>query len=138
MAAVFVGGSLGAITRYYVGIASGALLPRFADVRVAFPLATLLVNLTGAFGLGVAMVLLAEVARPSRVLRSFVGIGFFGSYTTYSTMSLEALELFGERRLSAAATYLGLSVGMGLLACLCGLRVGSAVASKGLGRASGR
>ncbi len=109
-----------------------------AAVNAAFPVATFLVNMTGAFGLGVAMAFLADVVRPSRVLRSFVGIGFFGGYTTFSTMSLEALELLREGRLSVAGTYLALSVGMGLLSCLCGLRLGEAVASKGLKRAPGR
>jgi CrcB protein len=93
---IAVGGSLGAIARY--GISTYVL----GMVNDVFPWGTLLVNGTGAFLIGV-FVELFDAAIVPPPLRSFIAIGFLGAYTTFSTFSLETINLFrdGEIRLAA-------------------------------------
>jgi fluoride exporter len=97
-AAVFVGGALGALARWGVAAALAVSPDRF-------PLATFLVNVTGAFGLGIAAVLLTERLPPGRYLRPLVAIGFFGAYTTFSIMAVEGVRLVEAGRIPLALTY---------------------------------
>jgi CrcB protein len=77
-------GALGAVSRYRVDAAVSARLPG------EFPLGTLVVNLSGSFGLGV----LVGVSVPHRVAL-LLGTGFAGGYTTFSTWMVES-ERLGE------------------------------------------
>lgn len=115
--AVMAGGALGALLRFAVGQA----LPHSGD---GFPIATFVVNITGAFGLGVAGVMLIERLAPGRYLRHFIAIGFFGAYTTFSTMALEGVRLLEARRFAVAITYWVLSLTMGQLSGALGMRLG--------------
>jgi CrcB protein len=83
-------GALGAVTRFRVDSAVSAWLP--SD----FPLGTLVVNLTGSFGLGI----LVGMAAPHRVM-FLLGTGFGGGYTTFSTWMVESVRL-GESGNTAA------------------------------------
>jgi CrcB protein len=69
-----------------------------------FPLATLLINVTGAFALGLG-VLLWERLAPTRYLRPLLGIGFLGAYTTFSTMAMEGVRLLDQGRPGLAVGY---------------------------------
>jgi len=71
LAAVMVGGALGAVARWAIELA----IPPAGG----FPLATFLINVTGAFALGVVGVVLLERLAPTRYLRPLLGIGFLGS-----------------------------------------------------------
>lgn len=93
---VVVGGACGALARWAVGLAIGPLV---------LPWATLIVNVSGAFGLGVAATLLTERLPPRRYLRTLLGVGFFGAYTTFSTMALEGVRLLDSGRVATAASY---------------------------------
>lgn len=97
-AAVFVGGAVGALARWGVSLA----IPASPE---AFPLATFLVNVTGAFGLGMVAVLLTERLPPARLMRPMIGIGFFGAYTTFSIMAVEGVRLLEAGRVTTALTY---------------------------------
>lgn len=97
-AAVFVGGALGALARWGLALA-------LAVQPDQFPLATFLVNVTGAFGLGAAAILLTERRPPSRHLRPLIGIGFFGAYTTFSIMAVEGVRLVDAGRIPMALAY---------------------------------
>jgi CrcB protein len=68
--AVMVGGAAGALARWAIELA----VPSVGG----FPLATLLINVTGAFALGLLGVLLWERLAPTRYLRPLLGIGFLG------------------------------------------------------------
>lgn len=91
------GGSLGAVARYSV---SSYILQSVNDV---FPWGTLIVNLSGSFLIGVFIELFDHVVVPPN-LRSLITIGFLGAYTTFSTYSLETINLLrdGELRLATA------------------------------------
>lgn len=107
VAFVAAGGALGALARYGVSRA-------FADVSGGFPWATLAVNLSGALLLGYLSVYLVDRVNLPIEWREAVNSGFIGAYTTFSTMSLEAVRLIQEGRLAQAAAYLGVSLVAGL------------------------
>lgn len=111
---IFVGAGLGANARYWVG----ALV---ADrLGAVFPVATLLVNLSGSALIGLYMGLaLQENWSPGA--RLFVVIGILGGYTTFSTFSWETLNLIRERSLWLAAGNVLGSVLLGLFGCYLGL-----------------
>ena len=90
---VGLGGSLGAMARYGVGLALPA--------RGGFPLATLLVNFLGSFLIGI-LAGLAERNRMNDALSLFLKTGVCGGVTTFSTFSLETVELFRGGRWEAA------------------------------------
>jgi CrcB protein len=115
--AVSAGGALGAGARYGVGVG----IPVRPD---SFPWATLLVNVSGALVLGVALMILLERFGPSRYLRAFVGTGFCGAYTTMSTLGVETSLLARADRYLLAASYVAVSVVGGLAAAWLGMHVG--------------
>jgi CrcB protein len=92
--AVALTGGLGAVTRFVV---DGALRARY---RTAVPVGTMVINLTGAFALGVITGLVAHGT--TAVLATVAGTGFLGGYTTFSTASLETARLVQDRRWLAA------------------------------------
>jgi CrcB protein len=108
-------GGAGAVLRFLV---DGEVLRRSA---VGWPLGTLVVNLSGAFVLGLldGIVLSHDAAL-------VVGTGVIGAYTTFSTWMLETQRLAEERRFGAAALNLVLSLAGGLLAAWLGLELGGA------------
>jgi fluoride exporter len=97
VAAIAVAGAAGALARY--GIANVALRRH----SHGFPWGTFLVNVSGAFALGLIITLAAQRWEISDWLRSAVTIGFLGSYTTFSTFSLDTYRLAAERELGVAA-----------------------------------
>ena len=117
LALVGCGGVLGALTRYLI---SQALAPW----STAFPLATMAINLSGAFALGIIGAQVAHDAERFEALRLCGGVGFLGAYTTFSTYSLETLKLLQAGSWAAAATNLVLSPVLGLLAAWLGYRAG--------------
>jgi len=84
---VGLGGFLGAIARYSVGV--------WIDTfwRRDFPLATFLVNVTGCFILGFFLTLAAERISITPMMRLLVATGFVGAYTTFSTFEYETQRL---------------------------------------------
>jgi CrcB protein len=91
----------------------GLALPRQPN---EFPWATFTVNVSGCVLIGILMVFVLEVWPPSRYLRPFLGIGFLGGYTTFSTYMLETQALLTEGQRATAAIYLFGSLAAGLVA----------------------
>ncbi|WP_027963948.1 fluoride efflux transporter CrcB [Halalkalibacillus halophilus] len=96
---IALGGAVGAIARFYIGI----FLKRDQH---QFPLAILLINLIGALGLGVFLSLYTYENTTATV----ISVGFFGAFTTFSTFSMEALNLIKAKRLTHFIWYVGLSI----------------------------
>ncbi len=113
---VAVCGGLGAVARYVIG----AGLSGRTDSP--FPVGTFVVNLSGAFALG----LLSGLA-VSDDLSKLLGLGALGAYTTFSTWMLETNRLAEERRGRLDALYLVASVLLGLLAVWAGRELGAAL-----------
>jgi fluoride exporter len=104
---VFFGGAIGAPSRY--------LLDRYlrSKLDAPFPFGTLVVNLIGCFILGVISAGVAHVGWSSGI-QALAGTGFCGGLTTFSTFSVETVELLQGRRPAASAGYVLLSCGLGI------------------------
>ena len=108
-------GLLGVFSRYYLGLGISKVLPP------PFPYGTFLINITGAFVIGVIHVLGVERASMSPDLRIGVMVGFLGGYTTFSSYCLEMARLTEEAEFTYAAIYFLLSPVLGYLAALLGM-----------------
>lgn len=116
-----VAGALGALARYGL---EGAVSRRWPG---AFPWGTFVVNVSGAFALGLVFVLLTEKVTVDPWLRSALTIGFLGAYTTFSTLSFESYRLIEDGAVGLAlANTLG-SLAAGLVAVYLGVVTGRAV-----------
>jgi CrcB protein len=109
LAAIFLGGVVGAIARAELAFA----LP----TRVGhWPWATFAVNIAGAAVLGYATTRLQERLPPSQYRRPLIGTGFCGALTTFSTLQLELLRMLDAGDLGLALAYAASSLGAGLAA----------------------
>lgn len=116
---VGLGGTVGTLARYGVS--------RWLPTRTGeWPWGTLLVNVVGAFLLGLLLEALArrgpDVGR-RQVLRLTLGTGFCGGFTTYSTLALEADQLIRVDALMRSLLYLGGSLLLGVLSATAGILV---------------
>jgi CrcB protein len=113
--AIGAGGFLGANCRFLVGL--------WAESRwgAAFPWGTLLINVAGSFILGLYLTLVSErfMARPAT--RLMVTTGFLGTFTTFSTFSYEAVQLYLQGAAVPALAYVAASLVLGLAAAAMGV-----------------
>jgi fluoride exporter len=119
--AIAVAGSLGALARYGLG---GLINRRTSG---AFPWGTFVVNISGAFVLGLIVTAAAERWALAPWLRSALTIGFLGAYTTFSTLSYDTYRLAETRALGLAAANLLGSCAAGLVAVYLGVILGRTV-----------
>lgn len=111
---VFIGGGLGAVSRFMVTTLLAGKLGNF-------PLGTLAANFFGSLLIGLVLGILAGRAEPVRL---FVVVGFLGGFTTFSSFSAETLALIQGGQIFAAAVNIIVSVVAGLIACAVGLKIG--------------
>jgi CrcB protein len=109
LAAIFVGGLVGAVARAAVEEA----LPYDTG---QWPWATFIINITGAFALGYFTTRLQERLPLSAYRRPLLGTGLCGAFTTFSTMQLEVLNMLDDDHVGLALAYAGTSVAGGFLA----------------------
>ena len=92
-----------------------------------FPWGTFLVNISGAFAIGVVFAVLKHREWGSPVLHTAITVGFLGGYTTFSTLMIDSYTLTEHRDyFLAAANVLG-SCAAGLVAVYLGILAGRAV-----------
>lgn len=116
--AVGLASALGGLCRYAIG---GTIARRSAG---AFPWETLLVNISGAFLLGTLFVVSTERLAVAPWLRAAVLVGFIGSYTTFSTWTLESWRLLEDGAYGVALTNLFGSMAAGMAATYAGIVLG--------------
>jgi len=109
LAAIFAGGFVGAVAR-------GLLARAWAADPGAWPWATFVVNLVGAFLLGYFVTRLQERLPLSAYRRPLLGTGLCGALTTFSTMQLELLRMLDAGRVGLAVGYGATSVAGGFAA----------------------
>jgi CrcB protein len=115
---VALGGALGAAARYAFG---GWVAGRAGD---GFPWGTMVVNVSGAFLIGLVLALSLDRAMIGSDWRLFLTTGILGGYTTFSTLSFEPVALMETGSwVLAAANMLG-SAGAGVIAVMAGLVLG--------------
>jgi len=112
--AVGIGAVLGAWTRWGLSVALNTVVPNL-------PLGTLAANLIGGYLVGVAVELVLQLALVSAEWRLFIITGFLGSLTTFSTFSVEAVELLSLQRYGWALLHVGSHLAGSLLATLLGI-----------------
>lgn len=104
LAAVSVGASAGALSRWSLGLAFNRLFE-------PLPLGTLVANLSGGYLVGLALALFAQMPHWAPEWRLLVVTGFLGGLTTFSTFSAEVIALLQSGRmgwaLGAVALHLG-------------------------------
>lgn len=113
--AVAAGGALGALGRYLVMSRVGHWLG--SD----FPFATLAVNLSGAFALGLVVGLAQGLWSPSPATEAFLTAGLLGGFTTVSTFALDVAFLADRGQSARAVVYVVASVSLSLGALAGGL-----------------
>ena len=124
LGAILLGGFLGALARYEVGLA----WPTPAD---HFPWATFMINTSGALFLGVVLTIILEGPRRFAYLQPFLCVGFTGAWTTMSTFALEVDLLVKHGRVATAVLYVVATVVTGLSASWLGINVARRVPVKG-------
>lgn len=116
--AIAVGGSLGAVSRYWVSASTYQWLGQ------SFPYGTLMVNVLGSLVMGFLSVLLVHRFQVSEEVRIGLLVGFLGSFTTFSSFAMDTLHLTGNGAILKAVSYMLLSV----LFCVLGAWAGLATA----------
>lgn len=111
---VALGGAVGALGRYAI-----SLIPTKND----FPVLTLITNIIGAILIGFIVGLLGERDDTSKNMLLFWKTGVCGGFTTFSTFSLEAGNLFEKKAYLLGGSYIGLSVVGCLIGVYCGKKI---------------
>lgn len=121
LAAVAAGGAIGATLRWAIGV---WLMGRTSS---GFPWHTMLVNLSGAFLIGVLMAFSMEKGALSGDWRLFLGTGVLGGFTTFSTLSYESIALMQDGLWGQGMANMFASAALGLIAAWLGLVAGRAL-----------
>ena len=124
---VALGGALGSVSRFWL---SGVVARHFGET---FPWGTMLVNVSGSFLIGVIGALAVPEGRLDSSSRAFftqfLMIGICGGYTTFSSFSLQTLNLLRDREWLYAGGNVLLSVTLCLVAIWLGWLLGSTLTS---------
>ena len=102
--AIAAGGAIGSLLRYLVSTGTHALLGR------GFPYGTFTVNVLGSLLMGFLYVWLLDRVVTGPVLRAFLLIGLLGGFTTFSSFSIESLNLIESGQVIKALVNVLLSV----------------------------
>lgn len=113
--AVAAGGAAGAVARYLVMSGVGHWL------GAGYPYGTLVVNVVGSFVLGALVETMALVWSVGADVRAFLVVGVLGSFTTFSTFSLDVVVLVQRGQLGLAGLYVVASVVLALVGFMLGL-----------------
>ena len=113
---VALGGAMGACLRFFIAETVLNLLGR------GFPYATLLVNIIGSFIMGLLYGAIMQEIIVIVPWRTFLGIGFLGALTTFSTFSLDTLLLMQQGAWLKAALNVSLNVGICVFVAWLGMQ----------------
>jgi CrcB protein len=120
LAVVALGGVVGSLGRYAVGL----LLPHAAG---QFPWATLVVNVSGAFALGLLVAFLVDRPGAHRLARPFLGVGVLGGWTTFSALAVDVVHLAATDEEQLLLAYVTATFLVGTLAVGAGTAAGQRI-----------
>ncbi len=119
---VAMGGALGSVLRY--------LMANFIGHNLGndFPYSVMIINITGSLMMGLFIGWLANVLpQNAQDIRLFVAVGVLGGFTTFSSFSLDAIDLYENGKLLYMGIYILGSVTLSLLGLLSGLYIVRAI-----------
>jgi len=120
---LMLGGSLGALMRFVV---SSSITEKLGT---SFPYGTLTVNVLGSFVMGFLAMFLVERMGLDPLLRLGIFVGFLGAFTTFSTFSMETMNLFEQGESVRALANMFLNVVLSVLAVWLGVMLGKQLGS---------
>ncbi|RVT92698.1 fluoride efflux transporter CrcB [Sphingomonas crocodyli] len=112
---VMIGGAIGAGFRYHLSYIATRLF------GPGFPWGTWCANIIGGFLMGMLVGILVKTGDGAENVRLFFGVGVLGGFTTFSSFTLETINMFGRGDYALGAAYIGSSVAGSLLALMAGL-----------------
>jgi len=115
--AVGAGGAIGAVMRH-------AFMVAVPSQMGAFPMVTFAENVVGSFLLGVVLISLLRAPALGARWRPFLATGVLGSFTTFSNVSVQVVELATGGAAATAVLYLSLSIALGLSSAAAGIVLG--------------
>ncbi|HZQ74562.1 MAG TPA: fluoride efflux transporter CrcB [Burkholderiales bacterium] len=115
--AVALGGALGSVARYLVGVGATRLF------GLEFPWGTLIINVAGSFLIGAFVEMFALKWDLPQEARVFLTVGICGGFTTFSTFSLDAYTLMERGAWWPAAAYVVASVVLSIAALVAALHL---------------
>lgn len=119
---IAVGGALGSLARYLVGV---AVTDRMGS---KFPYGTFVINITACLIIGFSLAFLGRRAELSAAWRFLIPVGFVGAYSTFSTFEWETFSNLQTGAFLTASLYVVLSIVLGLAAVWCGVLLARAFA----------
>jgi len=117
---IAIGGASGALTRYSID----RLTLYFGMENI---IGTFIVNISGSFILGILISISTYKLNFSNGVRDAITIGFIGSYTTFSTLTVTSLTLWQSGQYGKASINIIFSVIFGLIAAYAGFHIGNQV-----------
>lgn len=116
---VAAGGAIGSVARYSLGLVAGRLAP-----SAGWPLGTFAANVLGGLMMGLLVGWLAfRGGAQQEAVRLFAAVGVLGGFTTFSSYSLEAVQMIERRQIGLACAYVVGSVVLAILALFVGLMI---------------
>jgi len=110
------GGAVGAVLRYLTSNFYRFYFPNF-------PIGTLFINFIGSFLIGILASNLENKGTSYVFIKYFLIIGILGSFTTFSTFSLEAIQLFNDKKLFLSLVYILLSISLCIFGAFFGFNI---------------
>ncbi len=115
---IALGGALGSVLRYLTSVVIKS---------ITFPYATFITNILGCLLIGLFFGYFEKQNVLSQDLKFFLITGFCGGYTTFSTFSLENIQLIQNNHMGTAIVYIASSVVIGLLATWLGMNLAKVI-----------
>ena len=110
------GGAVGAVLRYLTSNFFRFYFPNF-------PIGTLFINFIGSFLIGILASNLESRGASYIFIKYFLIIGILGSFTTFSTFSLETIQLVNDKKLFLSLVYIFLSISLCILGAFFGFNI---------------
>ncbi len=112
-----LGGFLGSISRFLIALGVNRVF------QSVLPIGTLAVNILGCLLIGIIYSLAEQKNILGPELRIFLGVGFCGGFTTYSSFAFEKFSLIKTGDFLLLSVYIGASVFLGLIAVFIGSQI---------------
>ena len=110
------GGAIGAVLRYLISNFYKFYFPNF-------PIGTLFINFIGSFLIGILASNLESRGTSYIFIKYFLIIGILGSFTTFSTFSLETIQLVNDKKLFLSLIYVFLSITLCIFGAFFGFNI---------------